>query len=155
MNYKTTKLNTQVECGKCKIPDFPEVLFGQMDNGTEVFDATNYFIATETDEVDMNLIANCEKRNIEALVGAGEAKVDNLFFVNKDGHMLINAALVNIFLVSVSKDVFLYFNQMMTDLTTNGAAFSDGFAAMMASSRLPNEVLEKIIESRKEQSQKQ
>ena len=74
--------------------------------------------------------------------------VGELFFQNTDGHILINKDLAILFLQFANPDVCTYFNSMIWELLENGVAFSDGLVATLAATRVPNEVLQEIIDTR-------
>ena len=68
--------------------------------------------------------------------------------MNTDGHILMHKDLAILFLQFSNPDVFAYFNQMIWELMENGIAISDGLVATLAATRVPNEVLQEIIDTR-------
>jgi hypothetical protein len=47
----------------------------------------------------------------------------------------------------------IYFNSLISDVINTGVAYSDSFLLKQAIQRIPSDVMEKIIETRKEDEQ--
>ena len=60
----------------------------------------------------------------------------------------MNKELAIIFLQFSNPDVYVYFNAMTWDVLENGFAISDGLIATLSAARIPNEILQEIIEQR-------
>ncbi len=148
MDYKLTTLIEKVECEKNEIADFPTMKFGNLLNGQSVFDATRYYEDNELEPIDYKVFGRICKCFINALASRLELNVGELFFLNTDGHILINKDLAILFLQFANPDVCAYFDSMLWDILENGFALSDGMVATMAAARVPNEVLQEIIEQR-------
>ena len=148
MDYKITPLVKQVECGKTEIADFPTLKFGNLLSGQSVFDSTRYYEENELEPIDYKVFSRICKCFINALVTRMELDVGELFFLNTDGHVLISKDLAILFLQFSNPDVCAYFNSMMWDILDNGFAFSDGLIATLAAARVPNDVLQEIIDTR-------
>ncbi len=148
MDYKITPLVKQVECEKTEIADFPTLKFGNLLNGQTVFDSTKYYEDNELEPIDYKVFSRICKCFIHALVTRMELDVGELFFLNTDGHVLISKDLAILFLQFSNPDVCAYFNSMMWDILDNGFAFSDGLIATLAAARVPNDVLQEIIDTR-------
>lgn len=88
------------------------------------------------------------KHFIETLAKSNDKKTSELFFQNTNGHILVSAELVFIFLAFVNPEMFLYFNSLLTDVITDGVAYSNGFVYSMAANRIPSDVLSDLIKER-------
>jgi len=148
MDYKLTGLVKAVECEKTEIADFPSLKFGNLLNGQAVFDATRYYEEEKLEPIDYKIFSRICKVFISALVTRLELDERELFYLNTDGHILMHKDLAILFLQFSNPDVFAYFNQMIWELMENGIAISDGLVATLAATRVPNEVLQEIIDTR-------
>ena len=148
MDYKLTGLVKAVECEKTEIADFPSLKFGNLLNGQAVFDATRYYEEEKLEPIDYKIFSRICKVFISALVTRLELDERELFYLNTDGHILMHKDLAILFLQFSNPDVFTYFNQMIWELMENGIAISDGLVATLAATRVPNEVLQEIIDTR-------
>ena len=148
MDYKLNKLLKEVECEQVKIADIPTLKFGSLANGQEVFDSTRYFEENEIQPIDYLVFSRICKTFINTLIDRTDMLATELFFLNTDGHILMNKDLTVIFLQFSHPDMFIYFTQMILDLLENGIAFSDGLIASLAASRMPSELLKDIIDTR-------
>ena len=148
MDFKLTILAKPVECDKIEIEDFSTMKFGNLLNGQSVFDATRYYEENELEPIDYKIFSRICKSFINVLVKNLELNVGELFFQNTDGHILMNKELAILFLQFANPDIFIYFNQLIWDALENGIAFSDGMVATLAAARIPNVVLQAIIEQR-------
>lgn len=143
-----TGLVKAVECEKTEIADFPSLKFGNLLNGQAVFDATRYYEEEKLEPIDYKIFSRICKVFISALVTRLELDERELFYLNTDGHILMHKDLAILFLQFSNPDVFAYFNQMIWELMENGIAISDGLVATLAATRVPNEVLQEIIDTR-------
>jgi len=154
MDYKITALPNSIELKDHLIEDFSDLLFGITPDGTPVFDATEYCNRVET-ESQFNarvFMRNC-KPFIEGFIKAGELDPSKMFYQNTDGHSLIHEQLVYLFLMFTSNVWLIYFNSLISDVINTGVAYSDSFLLKQAIQRIPSDVMEKIIETRKEDEQ--
>jgi hypothetical protein len=154
MDYKITVLPNSIELKDPLIEDFSDLLFGTTPDGTPVFDATEYCNRVET-ESQFNarvFMRNC-KPFIEGFIKAGELDPSKMFYQNTDGHSLIHEQLVYLFLMFTSNVWLIYFNSLISDVINTGVAYSDSFLLKQAIQRIPSDVMEKIIETRKEDEQ--
>ena len=145
MDYKTTTLVTEVKCERAEIADFPSMKFGNLPNGQSVFDYTQYFEDNGLEHIDHKVFGRICKCFINALVTRLELNAAELFYQNTDGHILAQKELAMLFLQFANPDIFTYFDQMLWSLMENGMAFSDGFVASLAATRLPDDVLNEIM----------
>lgn len=148
MDYKLNTLVKTIECEKIEIADFPSMKFGNLLNGQPVFDATRYYEENELEPIDYKTFGRVCKCFINALITRLDLDAGELFFLNTDGHVLINKELAIIFLQFSNPDIYAYFNSMIWDMLDDGFAISDGLVATLAATRVPNEVLQEIIETR-------
>lgn len=151
MDYKISVLPQAIELKDSLIEDFSDLLFGTTPDGTPVFDATEYCNRVET-ESQFNarvFMRNC-KPFIEGFIKAGELDPSKMFYQNTDGHSLIHEQLVYLFLMFTSNVWLIYFNSLISDVINTGVAYSDSFLLKQAIQRIPSDVMEKIIETRKE-----
>lgn len=154
MDYKITALPNSIELKDPLIEDFSDLLFGTAPDGTPVFDATEYFNRTdENSQFNVRLFMRTCKPFIEGFITAGELDPGKMFYQNPDGHALIHEQLTYLFLSFTNKIWLIYFNSLLSDVITNGVAYSDSFLLKQTIQRVPSDVLEKIIESRKEDEQ--
>lgn len=154
MDYKISVLPQAIELKDSLIEDFSDLLFGTTPDGTPVFDATEYCNRVET-ESQFNarvFMRNC-KPFIEGFIKAGELNPSKMFYQNTDGHSLIHEQLVYLFLMFTSNVWLIYFNSLISDVINTGVAYSDSFLLKQAIQRIPSDVMEKIIETRKEDEQ--
>ena len=154
MDYKISVLPQAIELKDSLIEDFSDLLFGTTPDGTPVFDATEYCNRVEM-ESQFNarvFMRNC-KPFIEGFIKAGELDPSKMFYQNTDGHSLIHEQLVYLFLMFTSNVWLIYFNSLISDVINTGVAYSDSFLLKQAIQRIPSDVLEKIIETRKEDEQ--
>lgn len=148
MDFKLTVLAKPIECDKIEIADFSTMKFGKLLNGQSVFDATRYFEENELEPIDYKVFGRVCKSFINALVMSLGLDASELFFQNTDGHILMSKDLAILFLQFSNPDVCTYFNQLLWDMLERGIAFSDGMVATLAATRIPNEILQEIIDQR-------
>lgn len=154
MDYKVNIIPNSIELKDPLIEDFSDLLFGTAPDGTPVFDATEYCNRTEEDsQFNVRLFMRACKPFIEGFIVAGELDPSKLFYQNTDGHALIHEQLTYLFLSYINKIWLIYFNSLLSDVITTGVAYSDSFLLKQTIQRVPSDVLEKIIESRKEDEQ--
>lgn len=148
MDYKTTTLNTQLECKEQALPDIPTLLFGNIKDGPLVFDSTAFYQSNNLEEIDYKVFQRLNKRYIEGIVSNTSLKSSELFYLNKDGHILMNHELTFMFLAFANPVFAAYFNGLIGELMANGVAYSDGFIYSIAADRMPTEYLQQIINER-------
>lgn len=148
MDYKTTTLNEQLECKEQLLAAFPDLKFGDISEDLTVFDSTAYYIERGLEQIDYRTFQRINKRYIDSLTKYGDANKSELFFLNKDGHILMNKELTFIFLAFAEPILATYFNGLIGDIISNGVAYSDGYVVSLASERIPSDVLQQIIDNR-------
>ena len=154
MDYKISTLQKTIELKDSLIEDFSDLLFGITPDGMPVFDATEYCNRIEENfQFNVKLFMRTCKPLIEGFISAGELDPGKIFYQNADGHSLIHEQLTYLFLSYTNKVWLIYFNSLLSDVIMNGVAYSDSFLLKQTIQRVPSDVLEKIIESRKEDEQ--
>lgn len=148
MDYRLNALNDQLECKEQMVPDFPSLQYGQLSNGPLVFDSTAYYLANNIAEISYKTFQHINKRYIEGLIGSGAVSASELFYQNRDGHLLMHHELTFLFLAFARLELVSYFNGLLGEIMTNGVAYSDGFILSMAAERIPSDVLQQIIDER-------
>lgn len=148
MDYKITTLNIQLECKEQVLPDVPTLLFGNIKDGPLVFDSTAFYQNNDLEEVDYKIFQRLNKRYIEGFINTTTLKASDLFYLNKDGHVLMNHELTFLFLAFANPVLAAYFNGLIGELMSNGVAYSDGYILSLASDRIPTEYLQQIINER-------
>lgn len=153
MDFKTTTLNAQLECKEMLLPAFPQLHFGDINEDLTVFDSTAYYKEQELEEIDYRTFQRINKRYIESFIQYGAIERSELFFLNQDGHILMNKELAFLFLAFATPMIVTYFNGLLGDLMANGVAYSDGYIMSLASQRIPTNILKQIIEDREHAAQ--
>lgn len=148
MDYKTTTLNEQLECKEQLLAAFPDLKFGDISEDLTVFDSTAYYIERGLEQIDYRTFQRINKRYIDSLTKYGDTNKSELFFINKDSHILMNKELTFIFLAFAEPILATYFNGLIGDIISNGVAYSDGYVVSLASERIPSDVLQQIIDNR-------
>lgn len=147
MDYKKNQLTKELTCDKILLEDFDTLRFGILGEQA-VFDATAYCIASNIPPVSSVVFSRANKRFIEAMIDAQILERGKMFYTNTDGHDLIDAGLVFLYMAFATPQIFVYFDSIVREAISTGIAFSDGLVASLASSRIPSSVLEAIIGSR-------
>lgn len=148
MDYKTNVLNKEVKVADEILGEVAGLFFGTLSNDQVVFDYTAYFEQNELEPIDYKVFMRTNKRYIELLAKVKGRNTSDLFFQNKNGHILVAAELVFVFLAFSNPEMLIYFNALVSDVVASGVAYSDSFIYAAASERLPTEVLAEIIKKR-------
>ena len=148
MDFKTTILKDEIKTEETLLPEIPELHFGIMGERKAVFDYTSYIEECELPAINYKVFMRVNQNYIETLAKANGKKTSELFFQNPNGHILVAAELVFIFLAFINSDMLIYFNSLLTDAISDGIAFSHGFIYNMAEGKLPSDVLADIIKNR-------
>lgn len=149
MDYKTNILAKEIETPETLLPEINGLRFGTVGEGKAVFDYTAYFKENELKEIDYKAFMRTSRNFIEAIIKFMNKKPSELFYRNTNGHILVDAELVFVFLAFANSELFIYFNSIITDAISYGVAYSNGFVYSMAAQRLPSETLNDIINGRK------
>lgn len=148
MDYKTTILKRELKTDEQLLPEFNGLHFGIMGEDRAVFDYTAYFEENGTQPFDHKWFMRANKRLIESLIDTSGRKTAELFYQNTNGHILVAAELVFLFLAFAEPELCRYFNGLLTDAITDGIALSNGFIYSQAAQKLPSDILSDIIKAR-------
>ncbi len=155
VDYKVNVINDKLEVSDALMSDFPDLLFGMISDGIAVFDATEYCDKDENaTSFNSRVFMRAVKPFIEGFVKIKELDSAKLFYqLGPNGHSLINAQLVFLFLAFTNNTWLAYFNDIVSEAINNGVAYSDSFLLKQAAQRIPSEVLKMIIESREQEDE--
>lgn len=148
MDYKTNVLRKEVKTDEFLLPDIADLQFGSIGENRIVFDYTSYIAANKLTPIDYKVFMRANKHYIETLAKSNNLKTSELFYQNTNGHILVAAELAFVFVAFVNPEMFLYFNSLLTDVMSDGVAYSNGFVFSMTAHRLPSDVLNEIIKER-------
>lgn len=148
MDYKTNILSEPLATDQNLLPEINNLHFGIMGEGKAVFDYTAFFEENNIKPIDYKVFMRLNKHFIESLIKPSGEKTSNIFFQNTNGHILVTAELVFLFLAFADPDLCVYFNNIVTDAVSDGVAYSTGLIYSLAAERLPTENLQEIINSR-------
>jgi len=148
MDYKTNILNREVKLQDELLPEVAGLFFSEVNGEQAVFDYTAYFEINELEPIDYKFFMRANKRYIDLLSKVKNRKTSELFYQNTNGHILVAAELVFVFLAFSNPEMLVYFNGLISDVMVSGVAYSDGFVYAAAAERLPTEVLAEIIQNR-------
>lgn len=148
MKFKVSGRPLNIKCTEQALPEFPDMLFGNTTGNGSLFDATAYLQKTPYTVDDF--FDKCEFM-IEALIKSYGLDTDKCFFINSDGHILIEGNFVYLFLSFVEPDFLAYMCDRCHDLFMNGVAVSDSYLLQSAYVRLDKESLNKISNGQNQQ----
>lgn len=148
MNYKITALPEKVVVNQNLLPEIAGLFCCLLNDEKAVFDYTAYFEENNIEPIDVKVFMQYNKRYIEELAKSSNIKTSQLFYQNKDGHILVDYMLVFLFLAFANPDLLRYFNSLLGYVMTEGVAYSNGFIYSQAMNRLPTEILQDIIDQR-------
>lgn len=155
MYYKVNQLNEPVECDSIKYSELPSLLFGKLTFDNDeigVFNASEY-CKSLGGRLDVYKFMQSNKLYIDRLVNNEKVNPDKLFFIHSDKQILIASEIAIVFLMSINPELFLYFVDMILDLLSGGIAVSDRKIMELVMDRVPNDVLNQIINSRNEKDE--
>ena len=153
MDYKTTSLTKAIKTEEQLVTEIPQLLFGSTEDGLPVFDATAFCEDVGIEGFNHKTFMRVCKPFIEGYVKNLKLNIAKLFYTNPDGHVLIAAELMNLFLSYADPRLLAYFDTILRDALENGVAYSLGFAIQSAAERVPTEILEDIIKQRNDEQQ--
>lgn len=152
MNYKINNVEKNIGCDTVLFDELQNLRYGKIKVGTRdvvVFNATLYCNSIGV-KFDITRFSQSNKAQIDKLSIDGNINCNELFFISKDGICYMSQELAVLFLSVVDVSLYTYFNEMIFDLLYKGIAISDKRIMDLVVDRVPNEALEKIIESRNE-----
>ena len=82
---------------------------------------------------------------IELLAQGNYIKTAEIFFQNKDGHLLISKTLAYPFIITSNMENMDYIFSLLDDIFGNGHTLSNAYITFLAANRLSNETLKSII----------
>lgn len=138
-----------IDCSDTPIREYPELRFGNAENGDRYFDVT-YFLSHAKDEGyrSVDIFLSLYSFQIESLKNAYGLDDFQLRARNTDRHELLHGALCYLFISYVDRDFTAYVNEMTDDLLTRGFAVSDTFIANSARERLSKDLLKQLSEQK-------
>ena len=147
MNYKLNYFAKQIDCRENLIDDFPALKFGSAPGDNIVFDATAFYKEEKLNEEDCTHTIMCKKLKvfIELLAQGNYIKTAEVFFQNKDGHLLISKTLAYPFIITSNMENMDYIFSLLDDIFGNGHTLSNAYITFLAANRLSNETLKSII----------
>lgn len=154
MDYKTNILANELEITETLLPEIAGLHFGILGEDKAVFDYTQYFEENNLQPIDYKIFMRANKHFIEILTKQTNKNTTEVFYQNPNGHILVAAELVFLFLAFANPDMCLYFNGLISDVISDGVAYSNGFIFSMAAQRLPTDVLHDIIKERQNDTDK-
>lgn len=153
MDYKTNILHHKLETDQQLLPEIQALNFGIINNNQALFDYTDYIEKNQLNPTPYKAFMRQCKPFIEALSAMSGRKTSEMFYQNTDGHILISAELVFICIAFIDSGMCAYFNGLLTNVITDGIAFSHGYIYDLASENLPSQILDEIIKERNGESE--
>lgn len=153
MDYKTTALKKELEVTDQLIPEINGLYFVSVGEDSTLFDYTAFFQENEIDFIDHKVFMRIAKRWIEAISKQRGIATAEMFYQNKNGHILVASDLLILFLGFASADLYAYFTDLVLEALQNGVAYSNGLIFHLAAKKLPSDVLQQIIDSRNKEEQ--
>lgn len=136
-----------ITCTEQSIPEFPELLFGTTIEKGKVFDATLYLQKKNNSSLKIEDFFKQFDFQINSLVQAYSIKENEICFINKEGHLLIDDSLTYLFISFVEPSFCAYICERIHELFTQGVCISDSSILNLAKNRLSSEMLAKIIDN--------
>ena len=75
----------KLKCQEQSFPEFPNLLFGQSEDGRSYFDAT-YYLSKMTDPMPIQPFFSQNRYQIKALCDTYDISNDSVCLINEDGH---------------------------------------------------------------------
>lgn len=138
----------KLQCKEQSFPEFPNLLFGQSEDGRSFFDATQY-LSKMTDPMPIHPFFTQYRYQIKALCDTYEISDDKVCLINEEGHYLIDGTFVFLFISFVEPDFLAYMCDRVFELFAHGVAVSDTYLLSAARSRLSSKVLTAISDYEK------
>lgn len=149
MKPKLNILTKQLNCDTLVFDDFENLKSGNINVNTDLFDATEFCKAEGVEEPAYYQFNTACQRHIAAKLKELNIKPSEIFYQNKDGHTLIHVALCLIYIRYVSENISAYFDSLVATCLLTGIAMSDSAILNMAANRLPDNVLQDMMTTRK------
>lgn len=148
MDYKTNIINQQIEATDNLLEEINGLHFVVLGEDKALFDYTAYFIENNLEPIHYKVFMRLNKHFIESFIKVRKLDSTQLFYQNKDGHILVTGELVFLFLAFANPELLNYFNNLLTEAISDGFALSNGLIYGEAAERLPTDVLQAIINRR-------
>lgn len=155
MKPKLNILPKLVECQDILFPDIPSIVIADINGNKTIFDATAYCEGAGVDLPSYATFYTQCYKVIELICKENSINSSELFYQNKNDHLLIDVSLALVFAQYATPEMALYINNLAVSCFINGMVFSETFVARLASFQLPDATLQEIIASRHEQEEKQ
>lgn len=152
MDFKTTVLPKELKVTEELLPEVFGLFFGITPNGVPIFDYTEYIERNNLTPINYKVFMRTQADMIKTLASSTGRKTCDLFYQNTNGHILVANELVMLYLAFVNPQMLLYFNTLLTDILSEGVAYSNMFIYEIASNRLPSEAMQEIIKDRKNEA---
>jgi hypothetical protein len=132
-------------CETSALPEFPKLLFSNLNADSVYFDATAYLQTKTPSPSAMDFLVQ-RAAQIQTLQQAYTIEPADVCRLNKDGHILIDVNFVYLFIAFVEPEFLAYVNDRIHELFTNSFCVSDTYLLEMSKKRLPVSVLENAME---------
>jgi hypothetical protein len=128
---------------KWKFGEFPELLFGNLNNGRTYFDMTQFLIAQKRDpETCISGFTQAFASWIDNLAKVYGIPSEELFVTEPaSGHTMAEESLALLFMVHTDPVFGAYMIESMTQMLTDGIVCSDSYILMQAHRRFTEEEL--------------
>lgn len=148
MLFRVVDTTGPVKCDEKLLADVPNLRFGKVGEDIVVFDASfhSHQSLNSTFQESKFMVSN--RAWIEALANDSKIPTSNLFYRNKDGHILIVRELAMLYLMWADPGMLIYMMGLLEDALTDGFAISDGLLVSMIHAKVPDRVLRTILEAR-------
>lgn len=152
MLYKKNILTKPLPCNDKVMTDITSMRFGKLSDDVLVFDATFYCSQELHSQFqDKQFMMAC-RQWIDAIANDSKISISELFYVNTDGHVLLHKDLAVIFLMWADTNMLVYFMSLIEDALIDGIVLSDGLLLSMIIAKVPDKVLEGVLEGRKNEN---
>lgn len=149
MLFKIADTEAPVQCDERLFADAPLLRFGKTNGGTVVFDASFHSSQALNSTFQEGKFMTCCRAWIETLAKDSGIPTSGLFFRNTDGHILVARELAVLYLMWADPGMLIYITGLAEDALTDGFALSDGMLVSMVHAKVPDRVLEVILETRR------
>ena len=149
MLFKVNSTTAPVKCDEKLLADVPDMRFGNIGKDRVVIDASFHSSQSLNSTFNETKFMTCNRAWIETLAKSSNLPLSELFYRNTDGHILMVRELAMIYLMWADGNMLVYMVNLLEDALTDGFAISDGLLVSMIHSKVPDRVLETILEARK------
>lgn len=125
----------QFSCTEPFFPEFPDLMFGRLNDAVVLFDGTAYLQKINTKAGIADFFNDCER---VILVFALSQNVEVVFYKNDDNHILIDANFVYIFLSYFHPEFLTYILNSFNQMFSTGICVSDTYLLQQIKTRFDN-----------------